>query len=71
LIEIGWLVLEKKFFKTKFSVFLLFCFYFSLGRDVALHLNNLESPAPRMLCAKSGYNWPSGSEEKVENVKVY
>jgi hypothetical protein len=24
-----------------------------------------------MICAKSGYNWPSGSEEEVENVKVY
>jgi hypothetical protein len=24
-----------------------------------------------MICAKSGQNWPSGSGEKVENVKVY
>jgi hypothetical protein len=26
---------------------------------------------PRMICAKSGQNWPSGSGEEVENVKVY
>jgi hypothetical protein len=26
---------------------------------------------PRMICAKSGYNWSSGSGEEVENVKVY
>jgi hypothetical protein len=24
-----------------------------------------------MICAKSGYNWLSGSGEEVENVKVY
>jgi hypothetical protein len=24
-----------------------------------------------MICAKFGYNWPSGSGEEVENVKVY
>jgi hypothetical protein len=24
-----------------------------------------------MICAKSGKNWTSGSEEEVENVKVY
>jgi hypothetical protein len=24
-----------------------------------------------MICAKSGKNWPSGSGEEVENVKVY
>jgi hypothetical protein len=24
---------------------------------------------PRMICAKSGWNWPSGSGEEVENVK--
>jgi hypothetical protein len=24
-----------------------------------------------MICAKSGYNWPSGFGEEVENVKVY
>jgi hypothetical protein len=24
-----------------------------------------------MICAKSGQNWPCGSGEEVENVKVY
>jgi hypothetical protein len=24
-----------------------------------------------MICAKSGENWPGGSGEEVENVKVY
>jgi hypothetical protein len=58
----GWF--WKRRLKKTFSVFLLFYFYFSLGRGVALHLNNLKFPAPRMLCTKSGYNWPSGSGEK-------
>jgi hypothetical protein len=26
---------------------------------------------PRMICAKFGSNWPFGSGEEVENVKVY
>jgi hypothetical protein len=24
-----------------------------------------------MICAKSGQNWPNGSGEEIENVKVY
>ena len=30
---------------------------------------NLNSLHPRMLCAKFGWNWPSGSGEEDENVK--
>ena len=30
---------------------------------------NLNPLYPWMLCAKFGWNWPKGSEEKVENVK--
>ena len=30
---------------------------------------NLNPLHPRMLCAKIGWNWPSGSEEEDENVK--
>ena len=30
---------------------------------------NLNSLDPRMLCAKFGWNWPSGSGEEDENVK--
>jgi hypothetical protein len=32
---------------------------------------NLNSLSPKMICAKFDSNWPSGSEEDVENVKVY
>jgi hypothetical protein len=45
LIEIGQLVLEKIFFN--FSVFLLFCDYFSLEKSNSFHLNNSESPPPK------------------------
>jgi hypothetical protein len=45
---------RRRFFLKKFSVFLLFCYYLPLERDNALHLNNLESPPPRMICAKFG-----------------
>jgi hypothetical protein len=57
-------------FLTNFSVFFLFSYYLPLGKGVPLHLKKLESPPLRMICAKSGQNWPSGSGE-VENVKVY
>ena len=30
---------------------------------------NLNPLQPRMLCAKFGWNWPSGSGEEDENVK--
>jgi hypothetical protein len=44
LIEFGLLVLEKKIFKKKISVFLLFCYHLPLERVNPLHLNKLESP---------------------------
>jgi hypothetical protein len=44
LIEFGLLVLEKKLFKKKISVFLLFCYYLPLERGNPLHLKKLESP---------------------------
>jgi hypothetical protein len=34
-------------------------------------LKKLELTPPRIICAKSGSTWPSGSGEEVENVKVY
>ena len=46
LIEIGQLVLKKKF-KKIFSVFLLFCDYLPLEKGNPLHFNNLESPPPK------------------------
>ena len=50
------------------NVFLLFCNYLPLEKGRALHLNKLDSLQPRILCAKFGWNWPSGSIEE-ENVK--
>jgi hypothetical protein len=52
-----------------FSVFLLFCYYLPLEKMVALHIH-LNSLHLRIICANFGYNWPSGSGEEVENVKV-
>ena len=40
------------------------CNYLPLEKSGALHLNKLESLFPRMLCAKFGWNWPSGSREE-------
>ena len=46
-----------------------FCNYLPWEKGGALHLNKLESLHPRILCAKLGRNWPSGSGEVDENVK--
>jgi hypothetical protein len=46
LVEIGLLVLEKKIFKN-FSEFLLFCYYFPLGKSYGHHLYNSEFPLPK------------------------
>jgi hypothetical protein len=69
LIEIGLLVMEKKILKI-LSVFLLFRYYLPLEYGVALDMNNSESPLRKDDCANFGYNWPSGSGEEFENVKV-
>ena len=63
LVEIGPVVLEKKIFKIS-SMYN----YLPLEKGRALHLNKLDSLQPRILCAKFGWNWPSGSREE-ENVK--
>ena len=64
MVEIGSVVLEKKIF-LKLSIY----YYLPFEKDVALHLKKLESLHPRILCAKFGWNWPSGSREEDENVK--
>ena len=46
------------------NVFSLFRYYLPLEKGMALHLFKLESIHPRMLCAKFGRNWPSGSGEE-------
>jgi hypothetical protein len=41
------------------------------GKDVPLHLKNLESPPLKYDLCQVWSNSPSGSGEEVENVKVY
>ena len=56
-----WLKLAQQFWRRRFLnfvyVFSLFCNYLPLEKHVALYLKKLESPFPRMLCAKFGWNW--------------
>jgi hypothetical protein len=60
----------RRFLKI-FSVFLLFCYYLPLGKGIPFHMKNLEFPPPKDDLCKVWSNWPSGSGEEVENVKVY
>ena len=67
-----WLKLAQWFWRRFFNfvnVFSLFHNYLRLEKGVALPLNKLEQTYPRMLYAKFGWNWPSGSGEEDENVK--
>ena len=61
-------IVENKIFKIC-HVFSQFSNYLPLKKGGAFHLDKLESRHPRMLCAKFGWNWPSGSGEENENVK--
>ena len=54
---------RRKFFKFV-NVFSQFRKYLPLEKGGALHFNKLESLTPKELCAKFGWNWPSGSGEK-------
>jgi hypothetical protein len=56
------------FFKFQCIFTLLLLSPLEQGRS---SLNNLKPLSLRMICAKSGQNWPSVSGEEVENVKVY
>ena len=51
------------------NVILLFCNYLPWKRAGPFIWTNLNSLHPRMLCAKFGRNWRSGSGEEDENVK--
>ena len=68
-----WLKLAKWFWRRIFfnsvNVFSLFHNNIPLEKGGALFWNKFESPHPRMLCAKFGWNWPSGSVKEDENVK--
>ena len=46
-----------------FNVYLLFRNYLPLEKGVVLHLINLNSLPPVMICAKFGWNCPNGSWE--------
>ena len=63
-----WLKLAQWFwrrgFLNIFNIILHFRYYLLLEKCVALHLNKLEPLHPRMICAKFGSNWPSGSGEE-------
>ena len=64
LVEIGLLVLEKKIFwilSMYFHYFLIISPWKKAGPFIWTNLNPLH---PRMLCAKFGWNWPSGSGEE-------
>ena len=58
--KLNWqLVLEKKIFRFQFkfvndSFFDVSLLYLSVEMGVVLHLNKLETPSTRMLCAKFG-----------------
>ena len=71
-----WLKMAKWFWRRRFlnfvNVFWLFRNYLPLEKGRALHLNKLESPYPRMLCAKFGWKWLSGfGEEYFWILSVY
>ena len=54
------------------NVFSLFRNDLPLEKGVTIHLNKLVTPTHfRMLCAKFGWNWPSGSGEEDITWKVY
>ena len=59
----------RRWFFKFLNEFSLFRNYFPLEKGGALHLINLDSLNPRMICAKFGWNWSSGSGEEDENVK--
>jgi hypothetical protein len=68
LIEIGKLVLEKIIKKN--SVYFYSFPIISPWNKGLPFIWNLNLLYQRMICANFGYNWPSGSGEEVENVKV-
>ena len=69
----GWLKLAQWFWRKRFlnfvNIFSLFCYYLPLEKGMVLHLKNLNPLHPRMLCAKFGWNWPSGRKCKKFMIK--
>ena len=67
-----WLKLAQWFWRRRF--FLILSMYYQYiviispwKRAVPFIWTNLNPLHPRMICAKFGWNWPSGSWEEVEN----
>ena len=62
-----WMKLAQLFLRKSvlhlYNVFWFFCNYLHLKKGMILHLNKLESPSPRILCTRFGWNWPNGSWE--------
>jgi hypothetical protein len=61
---------RRRFLKI-FSAFLLFHYYLPLEKGNPLHLNKLESPAPKDDLCQVWLKLARWSGEEVENVKVY
>ena len=69
LIEIGSVALEKRNFLISWMYFCYFVIISPWKRTGPFIWINLNSHHPRMLCAKFGWNWPSGSGEEDDHVK--
>ena len=70
LVEIGPVVLEKKIFLISSMYFRYFLVISFLWKRVGPFIwTNLNPHHQRMICAKFGWNWPSGSGKEDENVK--
>ena len=59
----GSVTLEKKILNNPIP-FLHFCDYLPFEVNLALYLNNLELPLPRIIYAKFDWNWLAGSWEE-------
>jgi hypothetical protein len=66
------------FWRRRFLKTLLKCIFIILllsplgqGRFPSFEQFRINPLPLRMICVKSGKNWPSGSGEEVQNVKVY
>ena len=60
----------RKIFLNFIYVFSLFRNYLPLERSGPFIWSNLNPLHPRMLCAKFGWNWPTGSGEEIFFFKV-
>ena len=58
-----WMKLANWFYNRIFSNFGYFVIISPLEKYMVLHWINLYTHYPRMLCAKFGWNWPTGSVE--------